>query len=829
MIIQTLDPLERTYRFAFYGRAASGKTSLLAALAMPRAPHPWEWGCTWLPGVFPPAGNPEDWDGDDRAVQFLRGREWLEGAIERLRSGQVPPPNPMRNILRFAYEFATPTRRPYRVELIDYSGELVDPKMTNDELASRLAEHLRHMNAVFVLAEMPAPRAVGTLPEELLKLQQAFALLASNRADAAAPTGLVGLLINKWDRRGRLNDGHADEGAAAVCAFLDEDTGASHRALAHTLSNAVGSENFHAFAVSAFGDHVAIEDADDGRTEIPREINPLNPFGLLDPLDWAAGRCDELALAAHRAASFRLNPWAFWQTRAGRGANVYQQRGRLLADRFPADSEFHATALQTNRRYSRILRGHLGLIAAIVFISLLTMQWTWDSFRFRRARAQLEDPQTNAAASTDAERWMAAYAATPALWHPLASLSGLSRGAAETLLTHYRLGSEDRAWRIVEQAPGGEVQARKAEEYLMSFARGKHVPEASDLVARAEHARDQQADLDMITQMESDFAHALPTPTEIQLTDLSTRLNQPPFPRSMDEDFVKRRDALRGKVEAAQARLQNLSFQRRYDDLITARDILGAARLLVQADPKRPDLTEDFRKKAISAITAEINGNLESRQWTSARDYYNNIHQSADVEQLLEAEEIRAMDDLAVLIDTTEDRSRYDEVVKYRDPDHVIRYRDDAPLKTMQSEVARYKQYLDTMAGPQELTLEIAQIDWGAQWSGYKNDILVTIDGKKIIDKTDVLGIANGTSSQVATGKFTATWTKSMKVNVKFTRQEWWWGQGTEDAGAAQLDSSPEMLVGQRIQLRSDKQNNAVFFSISGEPPEPPLPAWRGS
>ena len=122
---------------------------------------------------------------------------------------------------------------------------------------------------------------------------------------------------------------------------------------------------------------------------------PLKSFGLLEPLEWAAVRCDQMALESHAADVARLNPWVFWQTQFGRNAAKFLTRGRLLAARFLDGSEEHVLAKQINRRYRGLLALHLSLAVTILLVCVLLAQCGWEARHYHRAEAALKDPRTS--------------------------------------------------------------------------------------------------------------------------------------------------------------------------------------------------------------------------------------------------------------------------------------------------------------------------------------------------------------------------------------------------------------------------------------------------
>lgn len=151
----------KIYRFSLYGRKNSGKTCILAALAMERRAHPDGLSCTW---IEPPshaldqAGNSTGESSESIASAFTLGKEWLEQGMRNLARGERPAPNPNdKTVFRFMYEFTAADHRTFLVELIDYSGELIDPDLSDTELATALRQHLLSMDGILVLAETPHP------------------------------------------------------------------------------------------------------------------------------------------------------------------------------------------------------------------------------------------------------------------------------------------------------------------------------------------------------------------------------------------------------------------------------------------------------------------------------------------------------------------------------------------------------------------------------------------------------------------------------------------------------------------------------------------------
>ena len=177
---------QHVYRLAIYGRPNSGKTCILTALAMVREPHPEGLDCEWIrdeTSIPKPQGSRETWDPYEPNVAAYLGKEWLIEAVDRMQMGKLPRATPPDAApFRLLFDFTMLTGRILRVELIDYSGELVNPDLSEEQLTKKLLQHMDEADGVVILGE--APRVgdeYSPLYRELQKLRQAFMAIAEKR------------------------------------------------------------------------------------------------------------------------------------------------------------------------------------------------------------------------------------------------------------------------------------------------------------------------------------------------------------------------------------------------------------------------------------------------------------------------------------------------------------------------------------------------------------------------------------------------------------------------------------------------------------------------
>ncbi|MBE9563106.1 MAG: hypothetical protein IMF12_09630, partial [Proteobacteria bacterium] len=217
---------KNTYRLALYGLSGSGKTCLLAALAMQRNPHPLSHSCIWHSPEIPKFSK-------ETSQEYLlqkHSKEWMEKAINKLSHQDLPAPNPKSNEqFVFEYDFTASTHQTFRVELVDYSGELINPPMNVNTLAKNLRRRFAEVDGIVVFAEI----SDNDNSEDLFKLQQTFSLLLREANVNVALDTPVALLVTKWDRYSDIDYSNPDNEQTKLDSFINSTP--PHRRLVDIL------------------------------------------------------------------------------------------------------------------------------------------------------------------------------------------------------------------------------------------------------------------------------------------------------------------------------------------------------------------------------------------------------------------------------------------------------------------------------------------------------------------------------------------------------------------------------------------------------------------
>ena len=230
----------------------------------------------------------------------------------------MPTATPIEEPIALRYRFNFADKRDSKVELIDYSGELLNPEEQDSTLAESLRRKMEELDAIFVLAPYPSTEDSSVLPEQLNGLGSAFALLHEDKNKP--PRIPIALVVNKWDRRASLADDDYDAEISALEEFIENDGKKhGHLALRNQLANLAADADFAIFPLSAFGESDRKEIGSDGKAkkDFPKLANvkddssgQLASFGMEDPFAWAIDRRDEIdreASEERAEAALRLN------------------------------------------------------------------------------------------------------------------------------------------------------------------------------------------------------------------------------------------------------------------------------------------------------------------------------------------------------------------------------------------------------------------------------------------------------------------------------------------------------------------------------------------
>ncbi len=605
-------PVTKIYRLALYGRKSSGKTCILAALAMDRVLNQEGFTCTWLrqpsQAWLRASAQAEESTVKDITIAFEAGRVWLEDAIGLLEHGATPPGNPNQGgLLRFAYEFTADDHRVYRVELTDYSGELIDPALDSDisPLAGKLRQHMKKMDAILVLAEAPAPgRPSQELHRELGRLRQAFAALrGENQTGPAFDTPVV-LLINKWDRRKRAGRFTAERGQDEVRDFFEEEPEPPHRTLQQALKNAVNEGDFRCCPMSAFGPGTLVDAAGKER---PGQVDPMLSYGLEDGFVWAARQRDRVDVERLEQWTDSRGWWKLWQM----GGEAPPEAANL-PNRFPKKSE-------QNRRVRRGLRrawlagvGRVCLLMALLSASVLGAEATLDYQSHQGVKVTLANPgEADAKQLERAEGWLEAYARSPSWRHTLYSLS-YGRGKALEEVTAVRKSRDDQSIKVV-RAAAPEAREALARKMLESLPNTSYWTELQGYIAEAERVRNLEANKDAIARVNGALKQLIGGKVEdpdAYLVVQKAIADLPPHKEAVTDEIQKGRDDLVAELNGRLAEIQRLQADRKEkmnldavarlkDQLARLSDVEPLEKLLKEADELvlQPPVSKDAQDR----------------------------------------------------------------------------------------------------------------------------------------------------------------------------------------------------------------------------------------
>ncbi len=817
----------KVYRFALYGLSASGKTCLLAALAMPRYSHPLKYTSTW---------RPIDVSASEKSKQeaLRHSQEWLKKAIDQLSRRDVPEPNPTgEEHFIFEYDFTGTDYQTFRIELLDYSGELVNPNISDSELAKTLRQKFSEMDGILVLAEAPYQDQLGHVSghqktrdgqahKDLYDLRQTFSLLRGEKQEGAALDTPVVLLFNKWDRYSHIDSAHPDIEQDKLEAFLKSVPPPPHKGLNDVLQHSVTEDNFKAFPVSALGagEFVRLENGD--VVERPKQVQPLNAFGLEDAFLWLAQRRDAIDLR-------------HYQNNAQSNLKQCQQNGKTLLNRFPPNSaqakQVKSVLGQCRRRAFYYAAGTVAGVLALWF----TAETTMDLWNYKKLTTAIENPNATHDELGKAEQWLTKYTTAPNFRH-LISQRFINSDDVKTTLTDLQTRRETFLWGPVETALEKNLQAavEPAKRYLEYYPYGPHAEESKNILLRAQFQVQQHENEDVFRQVAGRVKkHWQEGET---LNELLEGLRKLPVHQKAETDKMRqKRVALEESVLKRLAEIasqQNWNrFKAGYDDKMRRKNFLAAAQALKnrQSDERLKKLKTEFKRVVIQRIEDEVERAFKDYRLRDAEEILGKYAQfPLDLQHPPGSEGDDVIKGLRHQVAQRQDQALYEDALKYRARDHIENYLQNAPLQSMKKELSKYKAYLDSIqpsATISKLKLFV-RITWlAAAAEGNDNVVNVSLNGKNVISQTNVESHFYQ-STVFISSRFSAKPSSLKTVAITVIEKGFF---SDDDNGTGRVKKRvSDLAKGYTLKLHAAGKITAqAFILIKGYPKAPNLPAWH--
>lgn len=819
----------KVYRLALYGLPNSGKTCILAALAMPRDPHPLRYNCTWRKIDLSNCRNKAE------AKDLKDSKEWMEKCIKKLDQQEVPEANSnSQGQLVFQYKFTDANHQTfYYIELIDYSGELIDPDLSSNKLKKNLLTRFTEMDGILVLAEAAYQKQLEDVESDqkksykqshinLHKLSEAFNLLCDEKQDGGAALDIpVALLINKWDRYSAIEYDHPDKEQKKLEDFLNATDKPPHKGLYDELYSLITDGNFKAFPVSAFGMTKSTS------VELPKQTNPLKSFGLEDAFIWIAERRDAIDVQHYKNDATKN-----WKP-CGR------QRGFELLNRFPDKNADLAKQVQKTLSRCRKLQIYWWRATIItLLIILLSVETIFDTINYNKHTVAIDNPRVTYTQLEKAEQWLIKYVASPVFRHVVLRIY-FNQEQAQTILTKLQSDRENILWQPIEEALKTNVilAGELASKYLKYYPYGPHAQEAQDIILRANIYKLQQEDKDALRDI------AVQVPKHIkdkkQLKTLLEKLRKLPLhPQVETKKMRQKRESLEQQLEQQIVEIVKQqdwqAFLRSYNNNMRRGNFLIVAQLLVNYHPAYPNLNalkEKFKLTVVKELEKHVQASMKDNRLDYAKellDQYNKFP-----EELKTHTGKKKINEWRYKINEVEDKTSYEAIRNYKDIEHVNKYLQYAPLQTMKHEVEVYQNYLNKIDpnSKLKLQLQLAQIIWTDKADQDNNNrVTVYLNNKKIIHQNEIVSDWLKPTEIIGTSaSFSAKPSDKIRIRISIVEEDFICPDYNNGEGIVKNKLILKLANGYDLRLKnSDGITGTAYIKLLGYPKAPSLPAWHG-
>ncbi|MCK5876702.1 MAG: GTPase domain-containing protein [Candidatus Marithrix sp.] len=800
---------KNTYRLALYGLSGSGKTCLLAALAMQRDPHPLSHSCIWHPPEIPKLSK-------KTSQEYLlqkSSKDWLEDAINRLVNQEFPAPNPKGNeqfILE--YDFTASTHQIFRVELIDYSGELINSPMDVNVLTKNLRRRFAEVDGIIVFAEIPPPNVDNS--EDLFKLQQTFSLLLREAKVNIALDTPVALLVTKWDRYSDIDHSNPDNERAKLETFINATP--SHRRLVDTLRFSTTEGNFKAFPVSALG------------TCEKESTIKTGAFGLEDPFIWIAQQRNDIDLQQ-------------FKEQVKSNSNKCGKTGNTLLGRFPKNStQIKQIQILLQKCRQKIFTHIIYGVMAGIILSFV-VETSVDIMDYRQHIVIASLPHTTDKQLDEAEDWLIDYVASPHFRHSLTKIF-FNNSEANLYLTKLQTQREKWLWEpVIKVSKDLMMAADLASKYLLRYPRGKHAQQARDIKLNVEILQNRQANSDALRN--NQFIAKNNWYDFNRISDTLNKLHGLPLhPKAETDEQRQERISWEENLTIQLVELteqQNwLKFLIIYEKRLQAKQFLVAAQSLINhhSTNNLEELKVSFKEVVVQELEELVEQALKNNEALAETEFLLREY-TRFAPQLQTDYGKKTIALLRYKIHERIDEELYNEVVKNHNLKYIQRYLQEAPLRNMRHEVINYKNYLSQIdpSNMLRLRLKLTKITW-INVNDKNNIVSVFLNGKQAIYNDQVDANYGSTTTGIVgiSSIFSAKPNHPITIAINVTNEDLFFN---DDYGHAMMELTvselAEPILGYPLILRTDEnrgqKTGTAFFELEGFPREPLLPPWRSN
>ncbi|MGL6226286.1 MAG: hypothetical protein ACRC10_06630 [Thermoguttaceae bacterium] len=493
----------RCYRFAFIGSTSSGKTCMLAELAVNHDSSD-RFTTIVKPLDFQPLSDDElKTVSTDKMLRlkwnFQTGAERLKAAQEHLSKGQRPEPT-TRSDARPMLEFAfgdTEGRGDFGVWTEDYPGEFLAVEQFRDPTsdASQLRDRLLQYDGLMIVVDTVANESqISEVRQQIENLCQFFASLSEQIKSGAALLDQipVAILLSKWDRFSnpiQFNSIEAERQKLeeylqkypfykALIKMIHSNAQEQEAEPTGDLLAGLAYGNTAVFPVSAFGR--SIQDGLGNEGPDPGSLS--ESFGLVAPFYWLACRCDDIHIdkmeKQYKAMRF---VWPRGLFKLRQQANLCYRR---ISGRTPTKERFHALLWKS-------LLTLILCVAFWVFVLGAVVDGVYEgvnSYQVRTWENTMIAPDSSAEDLQKARDRLESYRKRP--------YKGLVAPGGQRIdenIAQIDSRITELYWKPVEAATEPSLKSEAAREYLEKYPNGSNAQEAHAIIQKYREGMEQQS------------------------------------------------------------------------------------------------------------------------------------------------------------------------------------------------------------------------------------------------------------------------------------------------------------------------------------------------